>query len=471
MTRSDNDLALPEPSFAWDVNPRPRWLEALLRYVNHHCSEPDRDAVVAAVFQATGGSDTGRSIADEWCRRRGDYPGPVALSARWESLKAEAVLPNGLGVLCGFIEAFGFDPLEIVSATEPDFEPCEFTVIESGEELRNELTQYSLAGQLDLLEQNAIEQIPILGGLAVLGQATVLYAAPNTGKTLLTLSLTIATIVHGKVNPELVFYVNVDDSLTGLIEKLRLAEEYRFHMVAEGYRQFRAEHLLRILAEMISKDECQGVVLILDTLKKFTDLMSKRKSTAFGKVIRRFVLKGGTCIFLAHTNKRPGSDGRPVYAGTSDILEDVDCAYVAQVISESNAREKVIAFENIKRRGNVRQRAVFGYSMDDGISYEELLASVRAIADGELATIQRAEDYKSDSDLIGVARSCIESGINTKMRLAAAIAARVGCSKRVAIKVLDKYSGTDPDAHIWTYDVRERGAKTFRLLDCSESKS
>jgi hypothetical protein len=285
------------------------------------------------------------------------------------------------------------------------------------------------------------------------------------------LYLLIATIMQGLIKPEKLFYVNVDDSLMGLIEKLRLAEEFGFHMLTEGYQGFRANDLVNLLSKMIARDECHGVVIVLDVLKKFTDVMSKQMSSAFWKVVRRFVLKGGTFISLAHTNKRPGPDGKPVYGGTSDSLEDVDAAYTMQVVSEPSAREKIVAFECIKRRGNIRQRAFYGYSAEEGISYEELFASVRSVADSEQDAILRADDLKSDADLIAIARTCIQEGIVTKMLLAGTIARRSGCSKRTAIKLLEKYCGTDAKNHVWTFEVIARGAKAFRLLAGSDANS
>lgn len=54
--------------------------------------------------------------------------------------------------------------------------------------------------------------------------------------------------------------------------------------------------------------------------------MDNGKSSDFAKVIRQFSLKGGTVIALSHANKHPGADGRTVYSGTTDIVDDFDCA-------------------------------------------------------------------------------------------------------------------------------------------------
>ncbi|MNN77944.1 hypothetical protein D3C81_1944510 [compost metagenome] len=51
------------------------------------------------------------------------------------------------------------------------------------------------------------------------------------------------------------------------------------------------------------------------------------------------------------------------------------------------------------------------------------------------------------------------------MKLADAVAERVGSPKRSVLKVIEKYTGNDPAFHLWTFSVQERGAKVFSLLE------
>ena len=234
------------------------------------------------------------------------------------------------------LSAKGIDWTEVCDSIEPPFEVCNCEVLPdikpiptTPDKYGHPLSRYSLKGKSEFLEREAVQQKPLLGNLALMGQSTVFYAAPNTGKTLIILWLLSRAIEAGLIEPSKVFYINVDDSQAGVIQKLRLAEQHSFHLLAEGNCGFRSNDLLSILNDLILTDQCNGVVIILDTLKKFTDVMDKHASTEFSKVIRRFVMKGGTCISLAHVNKNTGADGRPVYAGTSDVLEDADCAYTS----------------------------------------------------------------------------------------------------------------------------------------------
>jgi hypothetical protein len=38
-------------------------------------------------------------------------------------------------------------------------------------------------------------------------------------------------------------------------------------------------------------------------------------------------------------------------------------------------------------------------------------------------------------------------------------------------KIINDLTGTDPNLHRWTFDVRQRGAKVYRLLDSGDDGS
>ena len=82
------------------------------------------------------------------------------------------------------------------------------------------------------LEKQAVDDVFVLPGIALMGESTVLFGAPGSAKTLSSMALLIESINAGTIDPDRVFYVNVDDNLKGLTQKLRIAEEYGFHMLA-----------------------------------------------------------------------------------------------------------------------------------------------------------------------------------------------------------------------------------------------
>ena len=120
--------------------------------------------------------------------------------------------------------------------------------------------------------------------------------------------------------------------------------------------------------------------IILDTLKKFTDLMQKQEATQFGIISRGFVAAGGTLICLAHTNKHKSADGKPIYGGTSDIKDGSDCVYIIDKTDDLLfGNEVVIEFVNDKSRGDVASSVSFSYVKKTGLSYEQLVESIKRI--------------------------------------------------------------------------------------------
>lgn len=354
----------------------------------------------------------------------------------------------------------------LADAKFEEFEPCDYEVIDGETHATpNPLEKYSLRGQSDEIEKRAGKEVPILGNLAIKGQATALYAAPNTGKTLITLSLLIEAIKEKRLDPGMLFYVNVDDTAKGLADKARIADEYQFHMLADGYQDFKSGDLLGLVNELVASDQADGITLILDTLTKFVDLMSTTESRNFTKVMRRFVLKGGTLIALGHTNKKPGTDGKPVYRGTSDIINDFDCVYTLGQIDEAESGRKLVEFINQKKRGNVEPHAAYSYSVGRCNSYFELLLSVQPVDQVQVIAAKQAEEISSDAGVIAVVKACIQEGINTKMLLSDAVAKRAVVSRKLALRIIEKYTGCDPEVHCWMFSVQDRGAKVFCLLD------
>ena len=154
--------------------------------------------------------------------------------------------------------------------------------------------------------------------------------------TLKTIWQIIEAIKAGRIKGEDIFYVNADDSFKGLTIKTELAEQYGFNMLAPGHLDFKAEMVIEILAEMIKTDTASGKIFILDTVKKFTDLMDKGRSSKFGESVRQFISNGGTVISLAHVNKHRGNDGKVIYSGTTDLVDDGDCAFTIDVINHAS---------------------------------------------------------------------------------------------------------------------------------------
>lgn len=450
----------------------PSKLEALLEQLDPDCSYEEWTRVAMAVFHEAASSEEGLQIFDNWSAKGRKYQGPDAIRAKWRSFRSDVSNPITFGTLIDMAKRTGADVADILQQAEPQFEKCETIVVSSDKEMKvqgktpfNPLAQFSLTGRSTELEKKFSEEKAILGDLVLSGQLSVWYASPNTGKTLLVLHLLIESIRNGTIDPGKVFYLNMDDTGKGLITKLKLAEEYGFHMLAPGYEGFRAPKFLETIDKMIRQDQAGGTIIILDTLKKFVNLMNKAESSIFSEKLRAFVLKGGTVISLAHTNKNKDGN-RSRYAGTSDMVDDSDCVFIIETITEqTDSGRKVIEFVNEKRRGNVPNSCAYCFDNNNITSYLERLLSVDLYNPDKIEALKKAEEKKSDAEIIEAIKKLISSGTNTKMNLAVEAGKQSGISRNSAIYIIEKYSGDKIGEHFWNYTVQDRGRQVFYILD------
>ena len=312
----------------------------------------------------------------------------------------------------------------------------------------DKLTRCSITGASTDLRERMLADRFVLKGIAILGQWTTIYGSPNSGKTLLTNWLLREAIEENQIDSESVFYINADDHFRGLVEKTELAEDWCIHMIAPHQNNFSVNHVPEFLFDMAQDGSANGVVLILDTLKKFTDLMDKRTASEFGKAARGFVSAGGTLVALAHTNKHKDSDGKAVYSGTSDIVDDSDCCYLIDRVSTAEADGKTIhtvEFRNIKMRGDVESNVGFTYQKKPGQNYLDLLNTVTRIGSEDVEKIksltETQEQLTEDAEIIDAVCALIREGINTKADLIKEAKAATTASTKQVRAVVERRTG------------------------------
>jgi RecA-family ATPase len=450
-------------------------LPALLAGIDPDCGRQEWLRVLMAVYHTTGGSDTGFALVNAWSSKGQKYKGTKELEIQWQSFRGDVSRPITIGTLIMMARNAGADVQAIVHEA---FEPCETvfvgadSAIDASTETNaqkvatNPLTKFSLTNILHELEKNRVEQKLIFGELVLQGQATAIYARYNTGKTLILIYLIIEAIKQGLIDPAKIMYINMDDNGSGLVEKVRLAQEYGFHMAADGHQDFQAKEFRVAMEKMIEENSARGQIVILDTLKKFVNTMNKDASREFAAVVRRFCLKGGTVIALSHVNKKAGADGKAVYTGTTDIVDDFDCAYTLETIGEdASTKQKIVEYTNIKRRGNVARNAAYGYSTEQDQSYDELLLSVQEVDPDKSQPIKQAAELLSDAFAIAAVKSCIAEGVNTKMKMVDAVSKATKASRRDVLAVIEKYTDDDPSKGLWKFVVLARGAKVYEVLE------
>ncbi len=334
-----------------------------------------------------------------------------------------------------------------------------------------DFTDFLLTETSAEMEARMLADKYVLGRMAIMGQWTVFYGGPNVGKTLLMLWLLIEAIKQGDIDPANVFYIDADDTHKGLVEKKKLAEEHGFNMLVPGLEKFKAPMLPVILGNRVRMVTAHGCIVILDTLKKFTDLMNKKTASEFGESSREFVANGGTIIALAHVNKYKNESGESIHAGTSDIVDDADCAYIMDIV-EDTPYFRTVKYRNIKDRGDVVQSAQYGYQAKNDanpLPYIDLFNSVREISAREATEAEQraaiADKLAVNHELILAIGDTLRGGITLQGEILKAVNESTAAGPRKILRALKDHTGTDwHKGHRWTCVIGERNAHKYTQL-------
>lgn len=429
----------------------------------------DRDAWIANGHALKELGEVGRGLWMEWSATSDKFD-PAEAARTWDSFQ-----PSHTGYQAVFKraqEAGWINPASNAaqSLSEADLSALfNAPALPDGTTPQFSLDAFALNGSSGEMEYKMLEDKFILGRIALLGQSTVIYAAPNVGKTLMTMWLIIDAIKRGEMKGKDIYYINADDNHKGLTTKLKLAEEYGFVMLAPSYYGFKPAHLPAYLAKLNEQDTARGKVLILDTVKKFTDLMDKKIGSAFGEAVRQFVSHGGSVIMLAHVNKNRDPNGKVIRAGTSDIQDDCDCSYTLDGMGDDQQTGiRTVQFKNEKNRGDVALEAVYSYNYSEGVDYKGRLESVTALGDADTKAAQTANRLKltleSNRDAITAIIETIRGGVTLKTELIKAATDLSLLTVHKIKKALKEHEGESVALNqFWQVSRADKNAHVYRL--------
>lgn len=322
--------------------------------------------------------------------------------------------------------------------------------------------------RIDQLKKKSINDVLVLP-MAMLGEATALYMTHNGGKTLFTLRFLIDSIHAGRIGGKDLFYILADDTFNGQLEKAELATDTSFNLVVPDSQEgaIKADEIPALLDDLARSGSANGKIIVIDTLKKVVGMMDKTRAADFGKVVRRFVQAGGTFISLAHVNKHSGDDGKPVYEGTGDIVNDFDCAWTGTLDTPKDEPRRQITLENIKRRSNVPNKITLTYDASKETSWRGKFESVKVLDPEEAERRARALEDKQllDDDHLAVMwiRSQLEDGAKNTSAIKTAHCPHAGQKK--VVNLLFKYGDDHRNPHLrfWTSRSAPKNAQLWTL--------
>ena len=327
--------------------------------------------------------------------------------------------------------------------------------------------RFSLLGKGNELEKDAVAKTPLLGDVCIKGDVTLWGAPPNSGKTLFAIGLLADAVMNKAIDPGHVFYLNMDDSMAGVAEKVKILQDFGVHVIAEGYRDFTSSKVQSLLETMIADRSARDAFVIVDTLKKVVDPMDKRKAVEFMKLARRFSLAGGSLLLLAHTNKQRAANGKLVMAGVADLQDDCDTAYLLD--RQVNGDVQQVVFENVKRRGGGASKSVYTCSAEPDIGYVDRLMSMKFAGSNPDFDETVPDANVDDANIIETIKMAISHGTVKKMMLINVVRLAIKASRRTVKDVLEKHTGPDPAVHLWDYTVQAAGANVYQLHHLSDA--
>lgn len=189
--------------------------------------------------------------------------------------------------------------------------------------------------------------------------------------------------------------------------------------------------LLRKLSESTARLE--GYVFVLDTMKKFLDVMGKAGARDFFKVLRAITMLGGTVLLLAHTNKHKDFSGKPIFEGVGDIRNDVDELFYIDAVDDALTGDRIATI----RPDKVRCMAEACSFRLDRSTLEALDAPLTDVA--AIAAAARRE--KEDGHVIAAIEAVLRArGGESQEKLVAEVAKSVGIGMAKVRAIVRDYS-------------------------------
>lgn len=176
------------------------------------------------------------------------------------------------------------------------------------------------------LSQEEIDEMQdakfIVESAAISSQLNIWASKAGTGKTSIAMHECKGIVKQGYE----VLYVNMDCGAGDLKYWRQQANNGGFKMITPHFKGASGiQDWMDRLAQMSHLNiDLSATVIVVDTLKKIADLMSKAKARQAMTLLRALTAKQCTIICAAHCNKHRTPDGKLLFEGVGDIESDCD---------------------------------------------------------------------------------------------------------------------------------------------------
>ncbi|GAB5449925.1 MAG: hypothetical protein Hals2KO_02530 [Halioglobus sp.] len=298
----------------------------------------------------------------------------------------------------------------------------------------------------------------IISSLVIYGQITVIAAKPGSGKT----SVMMRECVNAVRAGYRVVYVNMDCGAADLKYWHGLAQQGGFRMITPHFSGAQGiDTWLEGLAQMTAlHDDLSGLFIVIDTLKKIADLMSKSRVRDTMTLLRALTAKGATLVCLAHCNKHRDNTGKLVFEGVGDI--EADCDNLIYLESEKAADGiRTVSTEPSDKVRGVFEPRTWRIHPDRTVEALESFVDVKA-------EIAAATQREKDETTIEAIQAGIRGGHHKRIELLDFVSEH-GISKREFDAVIKRYCQGHTDAKtdpIWkSLKLHSNNSSHYLLID------
>lgn len=225
--------------------------------------------------------------------------------------------------------------------------------------------------------------------------------------------------------------------------------------------------LTAMLRSAIADESASSTIVILDTAKKFMDLLDRKSVNAFNTELESYTAAGGTVVAPGHVNKHKNENDEYVYKGTSDVVDDWHCAWLGTPI-EGEGDTRLTNFTNLKARGDVPDSVTFSFeeTRDD---YRLMFESVTRVPKSQEERLNQEAKFLRETihhaDVIDAIKAEIASGNDSKTVILRNVTKSVSAPEKVVRSVLNQFPGNASDGGaLWKVTRGRHNKHIYQVL-------
>ena len=269
--------------------------------------------------------------------------------------------------------------------------------------------------------------------LIVKNHIVVLAAKPGTGKTLIMTNVA-ANLSEAGYD---IWYVNMDCSPADAKFYHKLASDSGYKLLTPHFKGAAGiDQWIQALKELSNKPDCDldGVVIVVDTLKKVGDLMNKVSVKGLFNVFRALCAMGATVVCPSHCNKNLDANGKLIFEGVGDVENDCDDLIYIHSTTEGDI-QTICTEPSSKVRGVFRPRTWI---------HNKTTRELTPTGNVDVKAIAKAkEEMFKDLDVIDAINAILAKTKANVSQLVAQVRELTGDGRRRTQTVLQRYSITE----------------------------